>query len=62
MIKKGKEPVIEKLRIIQLIEVDLKLVIRIFLRNRNNGLIKKIIEFLSLTLVQGSIIQLLMYC
>ena len=31
IIEKGKDPVIEKLRIIQLIEVDLQLLMRIFI-------------------------------
>ena len=40
MLDKGKGPILGKLRIIQLIEADLQLIIRIFLGSRN----KKAIE------------------
>ena len=41
VIEKGKELILGKLRIIQLIEADLQLLMRIFMGSRNEGLIKK---------------------
>ena len=37
MIEKGKGPVLGKVRIIQLIEADLQLLMRIFVNTRNKG-------------------------
>ena len=39
-IEKGKGPVIRKLRIIQLIEADLQILMRIFINERNSGRIE----------------------
>ena len=41
VIEKGKELILGKLRIIQLIEADLQLLIRIFMGSRNEDLIEK---------------------
>jgi len=41
VIKKGKGPILSKLRIIQLIEANLQLLMRIFIVSRNENLIEK---------------------
>ena len=41
MIKKGKEPVLSKLRTIKLIEADVQLLMRILINTRNKFRIKK---------------------
>ena len=45
ILDKGKGSVLGKLWTMQLIEADLKLLIRIFVRNRNKGSIKKDYRF-----------------
>ena len=40
MIEKGKGPIVGKLRIIQLIEADLQMIMRIFINYRNKGKIE----------------------